>query len=225
MTLRSAVDSTPDQRRDQMLVAAAVLIAERGFSETRIADVAERVGASPALVIYYFGTKDRLLTEALRYSEQTFYAAAENMLARTLSLRRRLEILVGLTCVPQGDDDALGSWGLWFDLWAQAFRQPQVKQDRIELDQRWRTMIQRVVEDAIRTKEVVDVDAEEFAITFSCLLDGLSIQVALKDPVVDAERALRIGMRFASRELGFEWKPRRAARSAGSRGRRGGSLP
>ena len=52
-----------------MLVAAAELIAERGFSETRIADVAERVGASPALVIYYFGTKDSLLTEALRYSE------------------------------------------------------------------------------------------------------------------------------------------------------------
>ena len=42
------------------------LIAERGFSETRIADVAQRVGASPALVIYYFGTKDSLLTEALR---------------------------------------------------------------------------------------------------------------------------------------------------------------
>ncbi len=219
MTLRSAVDSTPDQRRDQMLVAAAELIAERGFSETRIADVADRVGASPALVIYYFGTKDRLLTEALRYSEQTFYAAAENMLTRTMSLRRRLEILVGLTCVPGGDDDAMGSWGLWFDLWAQAFRQPQVQQDRIELDQRWRTMIQRVVEDAIRSGEIADVDAEEFAITFSCLLDGLSIQVALKDPVVDAARALRIGMRFASRELGFEWKPRRSRRSAGSGGR------
>ena len=41
-----------DARRDQMLAAAAQLIAERGFSDTRIADVAKRVGASPALVIY-----------------------------------------------------------------------------------------------------------------------------------------------------------------------------
>lgn len=196
-----------------MLVAAAVLIAERGFSETRIADVADRAGASPALIIYYFGTKDRLLTEALRYSEQSFYASAEAMLARTPSLRRRLEILVGLTCVPQGDEEVTGSWGLWFDLWAQAFRSPQVKQDRIELDQRWRTMIQRVVEDAVKNAEIGPVDAEAFAVTFSCLLDGLSIQVALKDPVVDPARALRIGMRFASRELGFEWKPRRARRS------------
>ena len=32
------------------------------------------MGASSALVIYYFGTKDRLLTDALRYSEDLFYA-------------------------------------------------------------------------------------------------------------------------------------------------------
>ena len=61
----------------------STLIAERGFNDTRIADVAERVGASPALVIYYFGTKDSLLTEALRWSERSFYAATEEMLRST----------------------------------------------------------------------------------------------------------------------------------------------
>ena len=60
--------AAPDLRREQMLRAAAEIIGERGFSETRIADVAARADASPALVIYYFGTKDRLLTEALRFS-------------------------------------------------------------------------------------------------------------------------------------------------------------
>ena len=76
-------EAVADVRRDQMLVAAAHLIAERGFSDTRIADVAERVGASPALVIYYFGTKDSLLTEALRWSERSFYAGVEEMLQET----------------------------------------------------------------------------------------------------------------------------------------------
>jgi AcrR family transcriptional regulator len=214
MAPRSTVDNLPDQRRDQMLLAAAVLISERGFSETRISDVAERVGASPALVVYYFGTKDRLLTAALRYSETAFYAAAEEMLTRTRSLRRRLETLVDLTCVPQGTDDVPAAWGLWFDLWAQAFRQPQVEQDRIELDQRWRDLIERVVHEGVDAGEVAAVDAEEFAVTFSCLLDGLSIQVALKDPVVAPDRAFRIAMSFASRELGFAWKPRSSRRAA-----------
>src|SRR5436190_24314444 len=107
MTAKALGDETgrdlTDQRRDEMLAAAAELIAERGFSETRIADVARRVGASPALVIYYFGTKDDLLTEALRYSEERFYVACNDMLDSTPGARDRLENLVRLTCVPDGD--------------------------------------------------------------------------------------------------------------------------
>jgi AcrR family transcriptional regulator len=206
MTPKAAVEKAPDQRRDTMLVAAAQLIAERGFTETRIADVARRVGASPALVIYYFGTKDRLLTEALRYSEQSFYAAADKVLASTPSLVKRLETLVRLTCVPQDSDEIQGEWGLWLDLWAQAFRHPEVRRDRVELDQRWRSMIERVVRDALRAGEVEEVDAENFAVTFASLLDGLSIQVALQDPVVDADRAVSIAMQFAATALGLTWK-------------------
>ncbi len=198
-----------DARRDQMLAAASELIAERGFAETRIADVAARVGASPALVIYYFATKDRLLTEALRYSEQSFYAAAEDMLTSTPSMVKRLEKLVAWTCLPQSTEDVPGAWGLWFDLWAQAFRHPEVKKDRVDLDQRWRSMIARVVRDAMDAGEIGTVDAEEFAIAFAALLDGLSIQTALEDPVVDGQRAYQVAMRFASTSLGFTWKYRR----------------
>ena len=135
-----------------MLVAAAQLIAERGFSETRIADVAERVGASPALVIYYFGTKDSLLTEALRWSERSFYAAVEEMLQETPSLRARIENLVE-ACLPESED-VPDDWGLWFDLWAQAFRHPEVKKDRAQLDQQWRDLIARVVEAGVDAGEI-----------------------------------------------------------------------
>ena len=203
-----AVD-VADQRRDQMLEAAAGLIAERGFTDTRIADVAKRVGASPALVIYYFGTKDSLLTEALRYSEQSFYTAADEMLASTKSMAKRLDTLVRLTCVPDTDNEIPGTWGLWFDLWSQAFRHPEVKKDRVDLDQRWRSMVAQVVRDGIHDGTIGPVDAEEFAVAFTALLDGLSIQVALADPVVDPERAYRIAMRYAATSLGFDWKPRR----------------
>jgi len=67
-------DAAGEQRREQMLRAALDVIVERGYADTRIADVAERTGTSPALVIYYFKTRDQLLTEAIRYSEDTWYA-------------------------------------------------------------------------------------------------------------------------------------------------------
>lgn len=190
-----------DQRRDQMLIAAAELIAERGFSETRIADVARRVGASPALVIYYFGTKDSLLTGALRYSEEQFYTACAEMLEKTPKLTDRLENLARMTCVPDADEGITGTWGLWFDLWAQAFRHPDVARDRVELERRWRTTILDVVKQGVESGEIDEVDAEEFAVTWAVLLDGLSIQVALRDESVDPERAVQIAMRMAEREL------------------------
>ena len=187
-----------EARRVQMLRAAAELVCERGFSETRISDVAKRAGVSSALVIYYFGTRDRLLVDALRYSEESGYEAAERMLAEVPSLRERLSLLIQWTCVPEADNEIPGAWGLWFDLWAQAFRHDEVKAGRVELDARWRRMIADAVESADLDSEV---DAKMFALEFSALLDGLSIQVALEDPEVDSKVAYDIAMRFAEREL------------------------
>jgi len=198
-----------EARRVQMLRAAAELVCERGFSETRISDVAKRAGVSSALVIYYFGTRDRLLVDALRYSEESGYEAAERMLAEVPSLRERLSLLIQWTCVPEADNEIPGAWGLWFDLWAQAFRHDEVKAGRVELDARWRRMIADAVESADLDSEV---DAKMFALEFSALLDGLSIQVALEDPEVDSKVAYDIAMRFAERELNLPAETKRATR-------------
>jgi AcrR family transcriptional regulator len=197
-------DAVADVRRDQMLSAASTLIAERGFHETRIADVAERVGASPALVIYYFKTKDNLLTEALRWSERFFYAETEEMLRATSSFRARLETLVDWVIVPDKQTELTGDWGLWFDLWAQAFRHPEVEKDRAELDAQWRDLIARVIQRAVDDGEIASLDIDTFAIMWCSLLDGLVVQVALDDPVVTAERARRIAVDVAVKELGLD---------------------
>ena len=199
-----------EARRIEMLRAAAELICERGFGDTRIADVATRAGVSSALVIYYFGTRDRLLVDALRYSEESFYEAAEKMLAEVPSLRERLSLLVRWACVPEADDEIPGAWGLWFDLWAQAFRHTEIRAGRVELDARWRKMIV----DAVKSAELeTKVNARMFALEFSALLDGLWIQVALEDPEVDSDLAHDIAMRFAERELNLAPRNNRPVRA------------
>ena len=145
------------------------------------------------------------------------------MLTTTTSLRDRLESLVRMTCVPDGDDQIPGAWGLWFDLWSQAFRHPLVAKDRLELERRWRSTIEGVVRDGITAGEIDDVDAEDFAVTWAVLLDGLSIQVALDDPIVDSERAVDIAMTFAERELGLG-PPKVPARRPRSRREPGATL-
>ena len=83
-----------DNRREVMLRAALHVIAERGFTDARIADVAERAGTSPALVIYYFQSKDNLLTEAIRLAEDRWFAQGAQNRAAIPDAVGRLEEIV-----------------------------------------------------------------------------------------------------------------------------------
>src|SRR5215470_20365368 len=90
-------------RREQLLRSALEVIVARGYADTRIADVAEHAGTSPALVIYYFKTRDQLLTEALRYSEDGWYAAGTQRLASITTAVGQLTELIAMTCLPSTD--------------------------------------------------------------------------------------------------------------------------
>ncbi|HQR28341.1 MAG TPA: TetR/AcrR family transcriptional regulator [Nocardioides sp.] len=203
MATTEASQGQSDTRRDQMLTAAAELIAERGLARTRIADVAARVGTSPALVVYYFATKDGLLIEALRHSEAGFYRAVEDLLQRPATLEERLATLVDLTISVGSQGEVQGHWGLWFELWCEAFRHPEVARDRRQLDEQWRAIIRRVVLAAVEDGEVAAVDVDRFALTWAALLDGLAVQVALEDEVVTEQVAQEVALTFARRELGL----------------------
>src|SRR5499427_1034619 len=208
---------TADQRREQMLRAAIDVIVERGYAESRIADVAERAGTSPALVIYYFKTKDQLLTEAVRFSEDNWYEAGTRRMAEIPTAAGKLEELVAMSCLPEADSEPTSSWALWLDLWAQSVRHPEVAGVRQKFDERWRDLICSLVVAGQETGEFGPVDPVDFAVLFSALLDGMAVQIALADPVVDTNRAFELTMRFAAAQLGFAWAPRTAGQGPGAR--------
>jgi AcrR family transcriptional regulator len=187
-----------EPRRIDLLRAAAQLISERGFAETRVADVASRAGVSAPLVIYYFGTRERLLVDALQYSEDSFNEVAERILAEISMPRERVSWLIKWGCWPPSIEEEPGFWGLWFDLWTQAFRNSEVKAGRAQIDARWRKVIAHAVE---LPAQDAGVDADVFALEFAALLDGLAVQVALEDPELTPDIAYGIAMRFAEQRL------------------------
>jgi AcrR family transcriptional regulator len=201
---------TADQRRAQMLDAALDIIAERGYAETRIADVAERSGVSPALVIYYYKTKDQLLTEAIRYYEDTWFALSQARIANLPTAAARLEELIAMTCLAEAGPELNDSRQLWLDFWTQAARNEAVASVRRKSDERWREAIASLVRAGQDAGEFSDVDPASFAIYLAALLDGLTVQLALGDPVVSGARAFELTMRLVAGHLGFTWNPGRA---------------
>src|SRR3984957_21192732 len=130
VSLGEAAGTDQDDRRDQILRSGLEVISARGFPDTRIAEVAELVGVSPALVIYYFKTKDRLLTEAMRHAEDAWYANGSRRLAERDSAAGKLEELVAMSTLPQPEDESGETWAVWLDLWAQSVRHPGVARAR-----------------------------------------------------------------------------------------------
>ena len=195
-------------RREQLLRSALEVIVARGYADTRIADVAEHAGTSPALVIYYFKTRDQLLTEALRYSEDAWYAAGTQRLASIKTAVGRLTELISMTCLPGTDPAQRSEWLLWLDLWALSPRSPGVAAVRRKFDERWQETISSTVLSGQESGEFsAAVDAAEFAVTLSALLDGMAVQIALEDPDVPPSRAYDLAMRYAAGQLAFPWQP------------------
>ena len=211
-----------EQRREQLLRAALEVIVARGYADTRIADVAEHAGTSPALVIYYFKTRDQLLTEALRYSEDALVRR------RHAAARRRSRPpsggsteLIAMTCLPDTDPAPRSEWLLWLDLWALSPRNPGVAAVRRKFDERWRQTIATIVLAGQEAGEFdAAVDADDFAVTLSALLDGMAVQIALEDPDVPPSRAYDLAMRYAAGQLGFRLDSRATAARRRSQRRR-----
>jgi len=186
-----------------MLRAALEVIVERGYADTRIADVAERVGSSPALVIYYFKTRDQLLTEAIGFSEDVWYAYGVKRLETIPTAAGQLTELIAMTCLPDTDPAPRSEWLLWLDLWALSPRNAGVAAVRRKFDERWRQTIRTIVVAGQDAGEFAPVDAEDFAITLGALLDGMAVQIALEDTDVQPQRAFELAMRYAAEQLRF----------------------
>ena len=174
--------STAHLRRPAILTAAAEVISERGVSNTRISDVAERAGTSAPGVLYWFPTKDELLAEALQFSDDRFYVGLTDELARLGTAAERLGRLIELWPA-EGD----GETTLWMELWVRALRDPQLARTRERLDRRWREAIADIVRDGQADGEFGDADADDVALFLSALMDGFAIQLALGDPAVTAD--------------------------------------
>jgi AcrR family transcriptional regulator len=207
-----------ETRRREILRAAVQVICERGWCDTRITDVAERADASPALVIHYFETRDRLLAEALMFSEERFYQFTEDVAARPDARDQLAGLLLGAVDLDQNVGQ-LEAATLWMDLWVRARHDPDLAERRRVLDRKWWDTIAAVVRRGQADGVFGPADPDDFALRLATMLDGLIVQVILEDPDVSAERVFDICITMCARELGFTWRKADRARHLRRRGR------
>lgn len=196
--------STREQRaaRRETLVRAAIeVMAEQGLAESRIADIGARVGISPGHVLYYFESKADLFLHALRTVEDDL---RKDVLANTAKIETaagRLEYLLR-AAAPTGPGDF--QFLLWLEAWELAPRDEYVAHQVQQLEDQWLEMLCGILRYGRETGEFETTDIESFALRFSALMDGLTIQVVIGSPHIDRQKMLDICRQVFRTEL--RWK-------------------
>jgi len=182
-------------RKPQILKAAGEVIARKGVDGTRIADVAEAAGTSPAAVIYWFESRDELLAAALTFAEDSFYEQLGKRLAELDDPRDRLVALI---------DSAVGGedWVLWIELWVRSLRDRELAAARKRLDDRWRQEILAIINAGLAYGRFEVEDTERATLELAAVIDGLAVQVALGDGAVPPATMRAICIEVAERILG-----------------------
>lgn len=166
--------------RRQIIDAAWILIAERGYHAVRVGDVAAKCGISAAAVHYHFENRVDLLEEALRVSVRKAY---DRQVAELETYEDGYERLLHLLELQLPKPGLLRlEWSIWLQVWNQTALDPRLRGLHAAAYSRWHNTIRSAVELGQRQGLFVPGDAGEFALRLTALIDGLGIQILTGRP-------------------------------------------
>ncbi|MET9544910.1 TetR/AcrR family transcriptional regulator [Streptomyces sp. NPDC006627] len=182
-----------------MLEEAMTAIAKDGLAALTMSALADRLGTSGGHILYYFGSKDRLLLEALRWSEAALTEERRALLSGRTAPARKLDRFLQLY-LPKGPRDP--RWMLWIELWARAGANEPLRTAQQELDQGWQEDLATLLAQGAAAGVLAVDDSAGRAGELLALLDGLSTRVVLGQRGADRKGALASARSAAQRLVG-----------------------
>lgn len=200
----------PPERRVQILSSAARVIRERGLEGTRLSDVGNAVGMSASNLMYYFRSKEQLLSETIEWADEAYYDLLFSEFARLPGPKERLVHMIER--VFPASSGIPSDWTLWLEVSLRATRDPEFASLGARLDQRWTATLRGLLRDGVRTGDFTLDDVDGFAVMLAALIDGLAIRV-LSGFGPTYRQAVNACLRLVAEHLGFEPPPRARRRS------------
>lgn len=169
------------ERRLALLKAAFREVAERGFSNVTLEDIARRAGVSKGVTLYYFDSKDALFRDLFSWLIDSIHGRMREAVAAADGPVEKVRALVALIFPSPSKNRAF--FRAYVDFCGLAARRESFRQ----IDERFyagcREIDQSIVEEGIRRGLFLLRDAGETASTLRAIFDGLMLQwLAEKDP-------------------------------------------
>jgi AcrR family transcriptional regulator len=185
------------QTREKVLAAALAVVQERPLAEVQLQHIAARAGISAGHILYHFGSKDRILVETLRWSEESM---ARDRVRHLSELSDPAAALGGwiVLFLPRGQEDP--TWKLWLEFWLRSTMDEELRQIPRGVSERWISDLERILDDGLERGTFSDVDKDAFMTWAHSLLVGLSIGVLAG--WLTLEHAQRVAVVSIAKEIG-----------------------
>jgi AcrR family transcriptional regulator len=178
----------PSDKATRIVEAMRASVAARGFAASTFDQVARAAGVSRGLLHYYFGTKERLLVEAVRRECELRFEQLDRAMASADSADDVLGALVHTFEEFIGDDRKPGV--MFFEMLTLAQRNAEIAAQLAELG----ASVRAFVAEALRAKDEAGeielrIDADTAATFVMALADGLTVRL-LSEPAFDIGSAI-----------------------------------
>ena len=215
--LNLSADDALDRREHLMAAAARVLVRD-GSAGMRVRDVAVEAGVSTGIVHYYFGSKDEMLVDALRWA---IGKPAERFAALRLD-GDYLRVLASLLEVSLPHPGVLfDEYVLWLELWTAATHDASLRPLCEELAADYRDELVKLVEEGTSAGAFHPVaEPRVVAERISAMVDGLCFRTVVGYSWTPLERVRGLLRQFACEQLGVDLDALPAIQSTSARVRR-----
>jgi AcrR family transcriptional regulator len=175
------------ERRDQLAAAALQTLAEQGYANTSLRDIAQRSQFSHGVLHYYFADKFELIMYCVRQYKAECVTRYDSIVATAATadqLRRGFGAAMAGTLVEDGTLHRL-----WYDLRNQSLFDEKFRADVTEIDQSLQRMIWRIVARFAELSEAPLAVTPDLAYA---LMDGLFQHALLRHLTGDAAAAVTL---------------------------------
>lgn len=187
MVTRTRSNRRLERPREQVLATTLEMVAEEGLAKVTMAALAARLGTSGGHLLYYFGTRNGLLLETLRWSENEYAAQRAPILEKVeKDGSGGVDALLSFTDVYLALDERDPRWLLWLELWARAPYDTELAAAQRAMDDEWHADLVRLFAAAL--PEVPDREAVSERLR--AMWDGFSIGIVTGGGTTLREHAL-----------------------------------
>jgi AcrR family transcriptional regulator len=173
-TARRPVDKFT-ARRNELAEAALKTLAERGYAQTGLRDIAQNSEFSHGVLHYYFADKTDLITHCVREYKAVCVTRYDEVVATATTAA---ELATGfLDKLAETLTDEAPMHRLWYDLRNQSMFEPAFHADVAEIDLSLERMIWRIV---TRYAELSGLSPQVGSPTMYAIFDGLFQQALLR---------------------------------------------